>query len=153
MLKINVYGGININFPRSFSPQHQDHNPGFEYEMNPLCIFNDFANNTKGDLLKDKVAIITGGDSGIGRAIAVAYAKQGAELVIVHYNEKQDTEEIEKIIESLGRKYTIKEGDISDVNFCKDIVETTMKENKKIDILINNAAIQYECKDIKQLSD
>lgn len=88
MLKIKVYAGINMNFPRSFPPQHQDHNPGFEYEMNPLPKFDDFANSTKGNLLKDKVAIITGGDSGIGRAIAVAYAKQGADLVIVYYNEK-----------------------------------------------------------------
>lgn len=112
MLKIKVYAGINMNFPRSFPPQHQDHNPGFEYEMNPLPIFDDFANSTKGNLLKDKVAIITGGDSGIGRAIAVAYAKQGADLVIVYYNEKQDAEESKKIIESLGRKCTLKQGDI-----------------------------------------
>lgn len=142
-----------MNFPTSFSAQHQERNPGFEYEMKPLPIFDDPAYNNKSEILKNKIAIITGGDSGIGRAIAIAYANQGADLVIVYYNEKQDAEETKKLIEALGRKCTLKEGDISDVSFCKNVIDATLKAHKKIDILVNNAAVQYECKDIKQLSD
>lgn len=129
-----------MTFPISFLSQHQEHNPGFEYEMTPLPVFDDPAYNNKGKLLNNKVAVITGGDSGIGKAIAIAYANQGAEYT-------------KKLVEALGRKCTLKEGDIGDVNFCKNVINTTIDEYTKIDILVNNAAVQYECKDIKQLSD
>jgi len=142
-----------MTFPTSFLAQHQQHNPGFEYEMTPLPVFDDPAYNNRGGLLNNKIAVITGGDSGIGRAIAIAYANQGADLVIVYYNEKRDAEHTKKLVEALGRKCTLKEGDIGDVNFCKNVIDTTIYEYTKIDILVNNAAVQYECKDIKQISD
>ena len=104
---IKIQGGINMNFPTSFPAQHQDHNPGFECEMKPLPIYDDPTYNKKGDALNGKIAIITGGDSGIGRAVSIAYANQGADLVIVYYNEQKDAEETKKLIEALGRKMHI----------------------------------------------
>ncbi|WP_234122879.1 SDR family oxidoreductase [Clostridium hydrogenum] len=142
-----------MNFPSSFPMQHQNHHPGFEYEMNPAPIYNDEAYNKKGELLSGKVAIITGGDSGIGRAVSVAYANQGADIVIAYFNENKDAEDTKKIIDGLGRKCTLICGDISQVDFCNTVIDKTIKEYGKIDILVNNAAVQYECKDIKQLPD
>ena len=76
-----------MNFPTSFPAQHQDKHPGFESVMNPTPIYYDEKYIKKGDLLKDKVAIITGGDSGIGRAVSLAYAHQGADIIIIYYDE------------------------------------------------------------------
>ncbi|QXE21092.1 SDR family oxidoreductase [Clostridium sp. 001] len=142
-----------MNFPTSFPKQHQNHHPGFQYEMNPMPICDDAVYNRKGDLLKGKTAIITGGDSGIGRAVSIAYANQGADVVIVYLNEQKDAEEAKRLVESKGTKCTLIAGNISDVNFCNSVVEKTISEYGKIDILVNNAAVQYECTDIKQLSD
>ena len=142
-----------MNFPTSFPKQKQNIQPGLEYEMNPMPIFDDPKYNSCCEVLKDKVAIITGGDSGIGKAVAIAYAKQGADIVIVHYNEKKDAEDTKKIVDSIGRKCTLIEGDISNKDFCNSVIDLTIKEYKKLDILINNSAVQYECKDIKQLPD
>lgn len=121
--------------------------------MNPAPIYDDPSYNKKGDILKDKIAIITGGDSGIGKAVAIAYANQGADIVIVYYNENKDAEETKKIIDNIGRKCTLIKGDISDPNFCNSALEKTIKEYGKIDILVNNAAVQYESTDFKQISD
>ena len=142
-----------MNFPTSFPKQKQNIQPGLEYEMNPMPIFDDPKYNSCCEVLKDKVAIITGGDSGIGKAVAIAYAKQGADIVIVYYNEKKDAEDTKKIVDSIGRKCTLIEGDISNKDFCNSVIDLPIKEYKKLDILINNSAVQYECKDIKQLPD
>lgn len=142
-----------MNFPTSFPKQKQNIQPGLECEMNPVPVFDDPKYNKFDEILKDKIAIITGGDSGIGKAVAVAYAKQGADVVIVYYNEKKDAEDTKKIIDSIGRRCTLIEGDISNKEFCNSVVDLTMKEYKKLDILVNNSAVQYECTDIKQLSD
>lgn len=142
-----------MNFPTSFPKQKQNIQPGLEYEMNPMPIFDDPKYNSCCEVLKDKVAIITGGDSGIGKAVAIAYAKQGADIVIVYYNEKKDAEDTKKIVDSIGRKCTLIEGDISNKDFCNSVIDLTIKEYKKLDVLINNSAVQYECKDIKQLPD
>lgn len=142
-----------MNFPTSFPKQHQNRHPGFEYEMNPAPIYDDPVYNKKGDLLKGKSAIITGGDSGIGRAISAAYANQGADIAIVYLNEHRDAEETKKIVEGKGARCILIPGDISDVNFCNSVMQKTIDAYGKIDILVNNAAVQYECKDIKQLKD
>ncbi|WP_315080529.1 SDR family oxidoreductase [uncultured Clostridium sp.] len=142
-----------MNFPNSFPAQHQNQHPGFEDEMSPIPIYDDLQYNKKGDLLNNKVAIITGGDSGIGRSVSIAYAKQGADIVIVYYNENRDAEETKKLIENIGRKCTIINGDIGRSEFCNDVIKRTIDEYGKLDILVNNAAVQYECQDIKNLSD
>jgi NAD(P)-dependent dehydrogenase (short-subunit alcohol dehydrogenase family) len=121
--------------------------------MNPSPIYNDPSYNKKGNLLENKVAIITGGDSGIGKAVAIAYAYQGADIVIVYFNENKDADDTKKIIDDLGRKCTLIHGDIGDSNFCDNVLEQTVKEYGKLDILINNAAVQFECTDLKQLTN
>ena len=121
--------------------------------MNPTPIYYDEKYIKKGDLLKDKVAIITGGDSGIGRAVSLAYAYQGADIVIIYYDELKDAEDTKKLIETIGRKCRLIQGDIADGNFCAEAIESVIKDQGKIDILVNNAAVQYECKDFKEITD
>ena len=138
------------NYPQNFPKQHQQQHPGFEYEMDPLPIYDCMDKDEK---LSGKVAIITGGDSGIGRAVAVAFAKNGADIIIVYYNEKRDAEDTKRIIESLNRKCTLFEGDITNFDFCRKVVEETINIYKKIDVLVNNSAVQYECSDFVNLDN
>ncbi len=141
-----------INFPKSVPEQKQDKQPGLESLMNPKPIFED--PSYKGsDKLKNKIAIITGGDSGIGKAVAIAFAKEGADLAIIYYDEHEDAEETKKIIESKGRKCILIPGDITDDNFCKAAVQKTLQQFSKIDILINNAAVQYAQNSIEDITN
>ncbi len=142
-----------MNFPTSFPKQKQSEQPGIEHEMNPAPIFDEPNYNKKGNLLENKVAIITGGDSGIGKAVSIAYAYQGADVVIVYYNETKDAENTKKIIDGLERKCTLINGDIGDSSFCDSVLDKVIKEYGKLDILVNNAAVQFECTDFKQLTN
>ncbi len=128
--------------PTTFPPQHQQAQPGMEGIMEPRPIFDNpcYKGSEK---LKDKVAIITGGDSGIGRAVAVAFAKEGADVVISYLNEHEDAEETKRFVENCGRKCLLIAGDISDENFCKSIIDKTIDTFKKLDILVNNSGVQY----------
>ena len=130
------------NFPKNVPPQQQKKHPGIELQMNPKPIFDD-PDYKASDKLKGKAALITGGDSGIGRAAAVAYAKEGADISIVYYDEHEDAEDTKKIIEGLGRKCILIPGDITDDAFCKSSVQKTMENFKHLDILVNNAAVQF----------
>ena len=132
--------------------QSQSEQPGMEYLMNPRPIFDnpDYVGSGK---LKNKVAIITGGDSGLGRAAAVAFAKEGAKLVIPYYNEHQDAMETKSYIEMLGGECELLSGDISDKEFCKQIVNFTLQRFGKIDVLVNNAAVQYQQDYLDCISD
>lgn len=133
-------------------PQHQDNVVGLEYLMTPRPIFDDF--NYKGSgKLKDKVAIITGGDSGLGRAAAIAYAKEGANIVIPYYNEHIDALETKKIIESYNQECLLLPGDISRKEFCEKIVSETINKFGKIDILVNNAGVQYQSDKLENITD
>lgn len=142
-----------MNFPTMFPAQHQDRHPGFEFEMNPAPVYDDPKYNVKGEALKDKVAIITGGDSGIGRAVSLAYVSQGAKVVIVYYNEDKDAEETKRLIEAKGGECILIKGDISEVSFCESVVTQTVSKYGNIDVLINNAAVQYVSKKIEDISD
>lgn len=93
--------------------------------------------------LRDKVAIVTGGDSGIGRAVAVAFAKEDADVVVAYLDEHEDAEKTRSIIEDIGRKCLVVAGDISDEAFCQHLIRTTMENFGHIDVLVNNAAQQY----------
>jgi NAD(P)-dependent dehydrogenase (short-subunit alcohol dehydrogenase family) len=93
--------------------------------------------------LKGKVAIITGGDSGIGRAVAVHYAREGADVVIMYLDEGQDAQETKRLVEECGRRCLTIAGDVGDENFCRQAVEQTVQEFGRIDILVNNAAEQH----------
>jgi len=128
--------------PTPFPPQHQNQQPGIESQMTPRPEFDDprYAGSGK---LKDKVAIITGGDSGQGRAIAVAFAKEGADVAIVYLNEHQDAEETKQAVELKGRRCLCIAGDIGQEAFCKQAVSQTVQALGKLDILVNNAAEQH----------
>lgn len=144
-VKSTVY---NILAPEQSQPVQ----PGMEYEMKPLPIFDN--PNYKGSgKLKDKVAIITGGDSGLGRACSVAFVKEGAKVVIVYLNEQKDALDTKNYIENLGGECTLIMGDISDHNFCKQIVQQTLTKYGKIDILVNNAGVQYQQDTLENITD
>lgn len=139
-------------FKVQFPPQCQCEQPGMEYMMQPRPIF-DNPNYIGSGKLKDKVAIITGGDSGIGRAVAIAYVKEGAKVVLPYLNEHIDAEETKQYIESLGGTCILMPGDVKDPNFCDYIVEETMRNFGKIDILVNNAGVQFQAKSLLDISD
>lgn len=132
--------------------QMQEMQPGMEYLMTPLPIFDN--PNYKGSgKLKDKVAIITGGDSGLGRACSIAYVKEGAKVVIAYLNEDKDAMDTKEYIESLGGECTLIKGDITEHSFCKKIVDVTLDKYGKIDILVNNAGVQYQQDSLEFISD
>ncbi|MGF7030586.1 NAD(P)-dependent dehydrogenase (short-subunit alcohol dehydrogenase family) [Paenibacillus mucilaginosus] len=126
----------------TFPPQHQNTQPGIESRMNPRPVFEDDRYKPAGKL-KNKTAIITGGDSGIGRAVAVTYAKEGADVLIVYLNEHEDAQETKKQVEAEGRRCELLAGDIGDEAFCSSIVEETIRRLGKLDVLVNNAAEQH----------
>ncbi|MBE0402446.1 oxidoreductase, short chain dehydrogenase/reductase family [Halomonas citrativorans] len=133
-------------------PQHQNKQPGDEHEMRPEPEF--IRDSYKGtDKLVDKVAIITGGDSGIGRAVAVHYAREGADSVIVHLKEPKDAEDTKALVEAEGRRCLVLQGDVADPAFCRDIVKKTLDHFGKLNILVNNAAEQYDWSDLTEIPD
>jgi NAD(P)-dependent dehydrogenase (short-subunit alcohol dehydrogenase family) len=126
--------------------QKQEHQPGRESEMRPQPDYEPrFPGAGK---LKGKVALITGGDSGIGRAAAVAMAREGANVAIVYLEENKDAEESLRAIEAEGAKGIKIAGDVGDEAFCRQAVERTVKELGRLDILVNNAGEQHETEDI-----
>ncbi|NMM64077.1 SDR family oxidoreductase [Clostridium sp. P21] len=140
-----------MNFPKTIPPQKQDKQPGLESLMNPKPIYDNV--NYKGaSKLNNKTALITGGDSGIGKAVAVAYAKEGADIAIVYFDEHEDAKETQKIIQEKGKKCVLISGDIGDENFCAKAVETVIKEFGKLDILVNNAAEQHPQNSIEDIT-
>ncbi|RDW18249.1 NAD(P)-dependent oxidoreductase [Oceanobacillus arenosus] len=122
--------------------QEQHQQPGIESEMDPRpeYIREDYMGSDK---LKDKVAVITGGDSGIGRAIAVHFAREGANVAIIYLEEHGDANETKRLVEQEGQKCLLINGDIGDQVFCDAAINTTLSSFKKIDILVNNAAEQH----------
>lgn len=132
-------------------PQHQ-RRPGVEYKMKPLP--ETLPVNDKGSgKLKGKVALITGGDSGIGKAVALLFAREGADIAIVYLQEHTDAKSTaNEIAELYNRKCLLIPGDISKERFCISAVQKTVKKFKKIDILVNNAAIHYVSKSMEELS-
>ena len=132
-------------------PQHQDKQPGIESKMHPKPIYID-ADYVGSNKLEGKVAIITGGDSGIGRAVAVHYAVEGADVVVSYLDEHNDANETKDLIEATGKKCLLVAGDIGDEDFCVKLVKDTIAEFKKLDIIVNNAAVQYPQNSIADIS-
>ena len=129
--------------PDQIPAQTQKRTPALESEMTPKPEYDD--PNYKGSgKLQDKVALITGGDSGIGRSVAVYYAKEGADVAIVYLDEHDDAKETQQAVESYGRRCLLIPGDIRGEKFCHEAVERTVDEFGKLDILVNNAAVQYQ---------
>lgn len=145
-------GVVGREFKIKALPQYQTIQPGMEYLMEPKPIFDN--PNYKGSgKLKDKVAIITGGDSGIGRAVAVYFAKEGAKIVIVYYNEHIDAEYTKQYIESLGSECLLISGDLKNPNFCQMVIRNTVDKFGKVDILVNNAGVQFQQKRLEDISN
>lgn len=130
-------------------PQQQEKQPGEEHEMVPKPVYDDEQPGC--GKLKGKVAIITGGDSGIGRAVAVRFAKEGADIAIIYLDEHEDAKETKDMVEKYGREALLIATDISDEENCKQAVQQVAEKFDKIDILINNAAVQYP-KEIQEIS-
>ena len=133
------------------SKQHLE-KPGLEKDLSIKPMYD--APFYKGsDKLLDMVAIITGGDSGIGRAVAVLFAREGADVAIVYLNEHEDAEETKSMVEKEGRTCLLIPGDVSDKTFCKTAIQQTMDEFGKVDILVNNAAFQLHVSNFEDLSE
>lgn len=136
---------------QTFPPQHQNTQPGVESQMNPLPISVD--PNYKGSgKLDNKVALITGGDSGIGKSVAIYFAKEGADIAITYLNENEDAEETKNLVEAEGKQCLLFPGDIGSEQVCKNIVQEVISYYKKIDILVNNAAEQHPQKSILDIT-
>lgn len=144
---------MNEKFPLEFSSQEEITQPGKESMMNPKPLFTlpEYINN--GNRLDGMTAIVTGGDSGIGRAVSIAYAREGANVVIVYLNEDEDAQITSNLIKEQGREALIISGDIGDENFCKDVVKKTIEKFGTIDILVNNAGEQHVCNSILDISN
>ena len=125
-----------------FPPQHQNRQPGKESEMNPLPLFDDPTYKAAGKL-KGKTAIITGGDSGIGRAVAIAFAKEGADVAIVHLRENDDAAKTEQAVTALGQRCLVIAADLKQEAACCEVVDQVTHAFNHLDILVNNAAVQY----------
>lgn len=129
--------------------QHQDRQPGIESELVPEP---DFTPRFPGSgRLKDKVAIITGGDSGIGRACAVLFAREDADIAIVYLDEKGDAETTAAAVEKEGGKALLLPGDVGDPEFCRTAVERTVERFGRLDVLVNNAAEQHPTDDFESI--
>ena len=125
--------------------------PGIEAKMTPEPIY-DYPEKAGSGKLENKVAVITGGDSGIGRAVAVLFAKEGADIALMYLNEHQDAEAVKSDVENYGRRCILLPGDISKETFCKTTIAKVAKVFDRIDILVNNAAVQFEQKSIEDIS-
>lgn len=129
----------------------QAHQPGSERAMTekPIFIRSEYRG---ADKLAGKAAVITGGDSGIGRAVAVHFAREGADVAIVYLDEIQDAEDTRRLIEEEGTKCLLFKGDVGDPNFCEAVIDSVIERFGKLDILVNNAAEQHEQKHIQDIS-
>lgn len=141
----------NLKTPLTFPPEHQDTQPGMEYLMNPAPLFEN-PNYVPSGKLNGKVTLITGGDSGIGRAVALLFAKEGADIVISYFNENQDANFIKEKIEDLGRSCILIPGDLRKEDTSTKIVNTTIDCFGKIDILVNNCGVQFPQNSILDIS-
>lgn len=130
--------------------QEQQRQPGLETEMDPKPVF-ERKEGPVGKLM-DKVAVITGGDSGIGRAVAVAFAREGADVVISYFDEHDDAALTQRHVEEYGRKAVLVPGDITDEKHCQQLVTKAIDTFGRLDIVVNNAAVQYPQKSLEDIS-
>jgi NAD(P)-dependent dehydrogenase (short-subunit alcohol dehydrogenase family) len=132
----------NQERPIKQPPQHQDTQPGIESEMRPKPQAEniEYQGSNK---LAGKVAVISGGDSGIGRAIAIAYAKEGADILIAYLNEHEDATETIALVNKQGRNCVSIAGNIAEQDFCRKVIDKALSNFNKIDILVNNAGVQF----------
>lgn len=133
-------------------PQQQNRQPGLQSVMKPQPK-SDKKSHVGSGKLHNKVAIITGGDSGIGRAVAVLFAKEGADVVIGYLNEHKDAKETRRLVEAYGRKCEPIAGDVGEEWFCQELVDTALQKFGKLDIVVNNAGEQHPQKSITDITE
>ncbi|GFG65233.1 oxidoreductase [Mycobacterium kubicae] len=133
-------------------PEQQQNVPGVQAQMDPVpdCGEESYTGSGK---LTGKTAIITGGDSGIGRAVAIAYAREGADVLIAYLNEDEDARDVARYVEEAGRKCVLVGGDLSDPQHCRAVVDRAVSEFGKIDVLVNNAAFQMTHESLDEIPD
>ncbi|MFC7392030.1 SDR family oxidoreductase [Scopulibacillus cellulosilyticus] len=139
------------DIPMTFPPQHQNKQPGLEYIMNPPPIAENPHYKGSGKL-KGKVAIVTGGDSGIGRAVSIAFAKEGADIVIVYLYEDEDAKTTKSRVESLGGRCLLLRKDLRDPSSAYAAVNETIETFGCLNIIVNNCAVQFPQKSILDIS-
>jgi len=145
------YQDAPASTPTTFPAQHQGVQPGSQQQMNPVPVTDNPAYRGSGKL-ENKVAIITGGDSGIGQAVAVAFAKEGADIVVAYYSQQEDAERTVQMVQSAGRRCVTVKCDLKQETCSQQVVETAMHEFSKIDVLVNNIAVQYPQNKIEDIS-
>lgn len=133
-------------------PQKQRHQPGREQEMTPqpIAIRDDYRGSGK---LEGRVALISGGDSGIGRAVALHFAREGASVAIIYLDETEDAKETQRLVEAEGGECLLLQGDVGDADFCERAVSQTVQRLGSLDILVNNAAQQFPTKQAEDISE
>lgn len=124
-------------------PQEQDSQPGRQAEMHPQPIVDDPGYRGSGKL-ENKVALVTGGDSGIGRSVCVYFAREGADIAVVYLSEDEDAKETQRLVEREGRRCLLIRADLRSAKTCEDAVQRTLEEFGKLDTLVNNAAEQHQ---------
>lgn len=132
-------------------PQKQQRRPGIQSDMTPEPSTDERSYRGSGKL-RGKVAIITGGDSGIGRSVALYFAREGADSAVVYLNEHDDAHETERLVREAGARCKLISGDVGDESFCKRAVEETVREFARLDILVNNAAEQHPESDFEKIT-
>ncbi|MDR5735445.1 SDR family oxidoreductase [Caballeronia sp. LZ025] len=135
-----------------FPDQQQDRTPGLTAPMDPKPDHGEQSYKGSGRLA-GKTALITGADSGIGRAVAIAYAREGADVAIAYLDEHDDAKETARWVEEAGRKALLLPGDITDREFCKELVAKTVEAFGRVDVLVNNAAYQMTYDSLEEISD
>ncbi|BBY43794.1 glucose 1-dehydrogenase [Mycolicibacterium celeriflavum] len=133
-------------------PEQQQKMPGVQAQMNPVpdCGENSYRGSGK---LTGKRAVITGGDSGIGRAVAIAFAREGADVLIAYLNEDEDAQAVGRIVEEAGRRCVLVSGDLSDQEHCRSVIDRAVEEFGGIDVLVNNAAYQMTHQSLDEISE
>jgi NAD(P)-dependent dehydrogenase (short-subunit alcohol dehydrogenase family) len=139
-------------YPEPPQPKQHQEKPGRESELEPRphYLAPEYRGSGK---LEDRVALVTGGDSGIGRAVSVLFAREGADVALVYLSEDEDAEETRLAVEAEGRRAILIPGDVTDSSFCEEAVETTVRELGGLDILVNNAAYQEHLPSLDDISD
>ncbi|ESY20310.1 SDR family oxidoreductase [Mesorhizobium sp. LNJC391B00] len=138
-------------YPRPPLPEQQQDMPGYTDEMDPRPDHGEESYRGSGKLT-DRVALITGADSGIGRAVAIAFAREGADVIISYLEEDEDAQETARLVEEAGRKAVLARGDISDEIFARSLVQRAIDECGRLDILVNNAAHQASFEKLEDIS-
>jgi NAD(P)-dependent dehydrogenase (short-subunit alcohol dehydrogenase family) len=137
---------------KELQPEQSQERPGQESQMDPQPVY-DYPEQKGSGKLNGKIALITGGDSGIGRAVAILFAKEGADIAFSYLNEEEDAAITKQAVEGYGRRCIGLPGDIQDPQVCIDMVRQTVDEYGRIDVLVNNAAMHWESKTLEELPD